>query len=210
MYDLPHQTLASWQRTLNTLPQLPITHLSLYNLVIEPHSLYAKIEDRIRPHLPTDSDSLRMLQTLKNTLTDQGFRHYEISAFCKPGYRSEHNLGYWTGRPFTGIGPSAWSYHNPTRSENTRAIRPYLKKLEQNKIPTHYTETLSPQARSRELLAVRLRLKEGVPKHPLTTDTQSIIQELQKEGWLEETPTHLRLTEKGFLFYDTVATELTP
>ena len=111
MYDLPGQTESSWVYTLEQLKELPIQHLSLYNLTVEPHtSFYQRKVSQPKPE-----ESLRFLHTALETLHILGFHRYEISAFAKPNYESRHNLGYWTFRPFLGFGPSAFSYYQNRR-----------------------------------------------------------------------------------------------
>ena len=106
MYELPDQTTGSFQKTLDQLAALPISHLSLYNLTIEPHTAFSKRKLR----LPKEEEGLKMLESAVSRLESIGLRRYEISAFSKEGYESRHNLGYWTARPFFGLCPSAFSY----------------------------------------------------------------------------------------------------
>lgn len=210
MYDLPHQTLPSFRRTLLQISDLPITHISLYNLVLEPGSLYEKQRTKIEPQLPSETLSSKMLALAVQTLEAQGFLRYEISAFCKLGYESQHNRGYWTGKPFVGLGPSAWSYQNGIRSQNIPQYGPYVKALNTGKDPTQYSEQLEPEAQQRELLAVGLRLCEGINKTQYTYSptVQDILNTLEADNFLTQSQNHIQLTDHGRLFYDTVASEL--
>lgn len=197
MYDTPNQTLPSWQKTLTQATKLPITHLSLYNLTIEPHTSFYKNRQTLKT--PDTDTSLNMLETAVNTLTQAGFERYEISAFAKPGYESRHNTGYWTSRPFLGLGPSACSYINGTRSRNIPNLNKYAKHLESGEDPTDFSETLDPLHALKESLAIRLRLLKPLDSWPAPLEDKRL--ELEEAGLLNG----LQLSDKGILFHDTVA-----
>ncbi|MCB1118798.1 MAG: radical SAM family heme chaperone HemW [Chlamydiia bacterium] len=215
MYDLPHQTLSEWEETLSHLSQLPITHLSLYNLTIEPHTVFFKHRERLTPHLPQQDVSRQMLLMARDHLCALGFTHYEISAFAKPCYPSRHNSGYWTGRPFWGLGPSASSFMNGIRSRNVAHLGRYLRSLEAGTLPIESTDPLPFEARRRELLTLNLRLLEGVhlPTFeatwgPLSQQTHQTLNALRDKGWLHLYDERIALTEAGLLFHDSIAIEL--
>lgn len=206
MFELPNQTPESFQKTLQKIDPLPITHLSLYNLTIEPHTPFAK---RKLP-LPSPEDNLIMLQSAISHFEAIGLERYEISAFARPGYRSKHNTGYWEGRPFLGLGPSAFSYWGGSRFQNVPNLNRYLKALEEGQSAIHFCETLPYPDNVNERLAVNLRLLAGVD---LTTfdfpqKTSHKIDALQKNGFLCVDNHLCQLTPSGLLFYDTVASEL--
>lgn len=119
MYDLPDQTIASWNYTLDQVASLPIQHLSLYNLTIEPHTAFHKR----KVQQPGGELSLQFLSNALIKLENMGLERYEISAFAKPGFESKHNSGYWKARPFLGIGPSAFSYWNGQRFRNIANLK---------------------------------------------------------------------------------------
>ncbi len=206
MYDLPNQSLKSFQKTLDQVGSLPITHLSLYNLTIEPNTAFFKRT----LSLPSSEESFKMLQAATNHLGEIGLHRYEISAFAKPGFTSKHNTGYWTARPFFGLGPSAFSYHNGARFRNSANINKYAKALKANTTPVDFKEKLPYPQSVHELLAVELRLLRGVDleKFTLPKSTHSLVERLTDEGYFEENASRLKLSEKGLLFYDTVAGEL--
>ena len=215
MYDLPGQTLGIWQETLETARQLPITHLSLYNLTIEPHTGFFKHQEKIRKQLPNPEASLEMYEMAVSMLDEQGLKQYEISAFAKNQCVSRHNVGYWTGRPFLGFGPSAFSYWEGKRFRNVANLSKYCKALAQGRSPVDFSEELDPDAHRREMLAIQLRLKAGVDLaefqvrygklEKITLDT---LKYLEGQGLLQESGGTVCLTKRGILFYDSVATEL--
>lgn len=206
MYDLPGQTLQQWEATLKQALCLPITHLSLYNLTIEPHTLFFKKRKEIIPSLPDSETSLHLLEMAVSKLQKGGFARYEISAFAKPGFYSKHNTGYWTKRPFLGFGPSAFSYWDGSRFRNTPHLNRYARQLEEGADPIDFTETLPNEELVKEGLAIGLRLTEGIPfQADWPESIQKGLSHLEKEGWLRLSPEKLSLTSQGILFHDTVA-----
>ena len=212
MYDLPGQTVKAWENTLNITQQLPISHLSLYNLVIEPHTVFYKKRQTLRPSLPSEEHSLQMYELAVQKLEEIGLKRYEISAF---GRLSQHNTGYWTGRPFLGFGPSAFSYWEGKRFRNVANLNRYIESLKQRKSPVDFEESLAHEAKQRELLAINLRLVSGVDldlfqkNHgQLSHETHKILKDLEQNGYLTNANSTYALTSKGILFYDTVASEI--
>lgn len=208
MYDIPFQTLISWENTLQRLSSLPITHLSLYNLTIEPFTSFHKKRAHLIAHIPHEDLSLQLLKRACTHLPSLGLHRYEISAFAKKGFTSHHNTGYWTGRPFLGLGPSAFSYWNHSRFQNTPHLKEYCTHLSQSLLPISFTETLPPTDQLKELLAIRLRLLDGTSPSHLPPDTLQTLLILSTEGLLSHTQGHFSLTERGTLFYDTIASHL--
>lgn len=215
MYDLPRQTLHHWDKTLEKIEDLPISHLSLYNLTIEPHTLFFKRQEELKRLIPDEEISLKMYEKAIERIEQMGLQQYEISAFAKEGLYSKHNTGYWTGRQFLGFGPSAFSYWEGSRFRNVSHLGKYVEALQNGRSPIDFREQLDPEAHRRELLVIQLRLTCGVDlkafekQHgPLNLETIPTIRQLKEEGYLHEKDGNLGLTKRGILFYDTVAAEL--
>lgn len=215
MYDLPTQTEDQWLETLNIASKLPITHLSLYNLQIEEGTSFFKRQKSLRPLMPDNELSLKMYQDAFEILSQSGLDPYEISAFAKKGYYSRHNTGYWLGRSFIGYGPSAFSYDNGVRFQNVAHFNKYAKALNEGKDPADFYDVLDTAARRRELLAIEIRLLQGLKldlfqqRHGiLESETLSTLNQLQEDGFIEKQSDRIKLTPKGVLFYDTVASEI--
>lgn len=215
MYDLPEQTREHWEHTLDIATALPITHLSLYNLQIEEGTVFYKKRNTLTKQMPDPEASLAMYLTAREKLAQAGLSAYEISAFAKTDRYSRHNTSYWTARSFIGLGPSAFSYENGTRYQNYAHFGKYRSLLDQNKIPTDFSETLPPEAHIRELLAIELRLTQGIDpaefqkRHgSFDTETIATLQALTKKDWLAQSQGRIRMTDQGILFYDSIASEL--
>lgn len=215
MYDLPGQTLYHWQKTLEAVATLPITHLSLYNLTIEPHTVFFKHKSALECQLPDPATSLKMYETAIDMLQACGLVQYEISAFAKDELYSRHNVGYWIGRPFLGLGPSAFSYWEGRRFRNVPNLSRYHKALLKGTSPIDFEEKLSPESSRRELLAIHLRLVSGVNLRTFQQqhgqleecDLETLV-ELQRQGLIAKEGEQIKLTRHGMLFYDSVASEI--
>jgi len=215
MYDLPTQNLSHWSTTLEQIKTLPLQHISLYNLTIEPHTLFFKNQHLLRPSLPNEETSLHMLEMAMQRLEEMGFQQYEISAFAKPGYASQHNMGYWIGRPFLGVGPSAWSYWEKKRFQNIPHLHRYDQLLREKKFPIHLEEKLDPDAHRRELFVIHLRLRKGVHMEEfmaqhgeLEVVTKQKIVEWIEQNCISFENHHYFLTKKGMLLYECIASDL--
>ncbi len=210
MYDLPGQTLHSWKHTLEQAVNLPITHLSLYNLTIEPHTVFYKYRNQISKQQPPEEKSAKMYQAAIETFNKNGLEQYEISAFARNDQISLHNTGYWTGRPFLGLGPSAFSYWDGKRFRNISHLHKWQRLLSEEHSPIDYTEDLDRKAKVRELLAIHLRLLKGVELNhfKLEEETKNTLSKLVTNGFLSQNGARLQLTEKGIFFYDSVASDI--
>ncbi|MBS0655650.1 MAG: coproporphyrinogen III oxidase, partial [Verrucomicrobia bacterium] len=142
-------------------------------------------------------------------------QQYEISAFCKEGFESRHNTGYWTGRFFFGMGPSAFSYFGNRRFRNIANLSRYCKLQEAGVSAIDFEEALSVEDRRKELLALALRLRKGVDLDAfqqrfgmLQEETLSALTSLCEQGLLVQKSGSIALSPKGVLFYDTLASEL--
>lgn len=209
MYDLPHQSLESWQRTLDQIEALPIKHLSLYNLTIEPHTAFHKQKKHLS--LPSSELSLAMLETGVSHFKNIGLKRYEISAFAKEGYHSIHNTGYWEGRPFLGFGPSAFSYWEGKRFRNICNLNKYYEFLDEGKSPVDFEEELPYPKNFTELFAVELRMLKGVDLHKfahMPEDFFKTLESLKQKKLITIHDSKVCLTSHGLLFYDSVASEI--
>lgn len=210
MFDLPGQTLAEWRRTLTEVSQLPITHLSLYNMTIEPESAFFRWKRPLT--LPSEEESAAMLSEAVEEVERWGLRRYEISAFAREGCASRHNLGYWQGRPFLGLGPSAFSYWEGARFRNVANLQNWSEAVMAGNPAVDFSEKLEAESSQRELIAIGLRVLKGVDLNrfgELPPSLEADLSSAQQEGWIESfAGRNYRLTERGRLFYDELAAAL--
>ncbi len=213
IYGLPGQTLQAWSRSLEAALTLNPTHLSCYALTIEEHTgldLAIRRGDRVEPDPELQN---AMEQHAVGRLADAGFERYEISNFSQPGFVCRHNLLYWQGEDYLGVGPSAQSYVAGRRFGNVADLAAYADQLHAGRLPFSGLERLSPERRKREAVVFGLRLVNGIDATAIPTgkggpDWSASLERLTARGWLEERGGRLRLTEMGRRFADSVAVEL--
>lgn len=153
MYGLPDQTMAEWVEDLQQAMALPITHLSLYALTIEPNSRFGKAKlPPCDPDLEAD-----FYETAIALLEANGFHQYEVSNFARDDHVSRHNLAYWHYDDFYGIGCGASGKENHMRYDNTRNLHTYIESG-----PNPQKILLTPADEQFEMMMMGLRLKEGV------------------------------------------------
>lgn len=215
MYELPHQKIESWNRTIKKACDLPICHLSLYNLTIEPHTQFFKRKNSIEKTLPEPEQNLLMLTNAVKHFETHGFNRYEISAFAKEGYESKHNMGYWSSRSYLGFGPSACSYHDGVRWKNYPNLHRHAKSLSEQIKPIESIEKLEDESKIAEHLILHLRRIQGVDLDhffklfgKIPADIQKDINKLHQSKYLQRSANTYKLTDRGLLFYDYVASEL--
>lgn len=211
MYDTPNEKPSHLEKSILWLKQLPITHLSLYNLTIEKHTSFYKNRNKL--HLPTQKQSEKHLRYLLQEIQRMGFYRYEISAFCKKGKFSRHNVKYWKNEDVLGFGPSACSYVKGRRWKNLANILKYHNKLSMKESIEEYSEILSPEKSYRLSFCLALRLIEGacrkkIESSPYYVDIEKEIQSLVKEELLSVTDHSIQLTAKGLWFHDWIAERL--
>ena len=214
IYGYPLLSADKWERNLNTLFSLNITHLSAYSMTVEPRTaLASQIKKKQSPPV-NDAQSAEQFVYLMQRMQEQGFEHYEISNFGKPGKHSQHNSNYWKGIPYVGIGPSAHSYNGDTRQWNVANNALYLKSLSENQIPAEL-EILTTENRLNEYIMTAIRTMWGLNLEKLETIEKGTSTILKKEaqafinnGWLRQQEQTLMLTHTGKLYADHIAAEL--
>lgn len=212
MFGFPGQSVESWQRTLEeTLAVFP-THLSCYAYTLEEGSPLHRAFVRGKGLEPDQAFQVLLEEMAVAHLSAAGFERYEISNYCQPGYACRHNMRYWQGQAYLGLGPSAQSYLGPVRFGNVGNVERYAEALQAARLPVDELACLSPEQVDRERMAFGLRLLAGVPVGPGLNDrAASLVQtvhQLQQEGLLVEEQETLRLTDVGRRYADTVAVAL--
>lgn len=158
IYGLPGQTFDSWKRTLSRIFSLSPAHLSAYSLMYEPGTrLWAMKESGKIQESPQEL-SEAMYRELCSMALSQGFNHYEISNFAKPGLHSRHNSSYWNLTPYLGLGPGAHSFYGTCRYHNPNDIGKYISSNGNTAIAEHLTAT----QQANEYLLIRLRTRQGL------------------------------------------------
>nr|CRI42492.1 Oxygen-independent coproporphyrinogen-III oxidase-like protein LL1139 [Chlamydia pneumoniae] len=209
IYGLPTQSLEIFLSDLHQALTLPITHISLYNLTIDPHTSFYKHRKILVPTIAQEEILAEMSLLAENLLLSQGFQRYELASYAKPDYPAKHNLYYWTDRPFLGLGVSASQYLHGERSKNYSHISHYLRAVLKN-LPTQETSEILPKKeRIKEALALRLRLLEGADLAEFPSTLISMLtQDVKLQNLFSVHGQCLALNRQGRLFHDTIAEEI--
>ena len=231
IFGLPRQTLRSLASDLDTLHSFAPQHVSVYSLMFEEGTALTALRDAGRIREADDELTADMYALLTDRLKDWGYEHYEISNYALPGYRSRHNSGYWTGRQYLGLGPSAHSYDGESlRRANPADIRGYIRHFSpmgddanrqgggiESCAPAFFTEeNLTPDERIEESVMLSLRRKEGIDLTDFTLRfgdeaARTLLARARKgveAGDLHLEYGHLSLTPAGIMISDRVILSL--
>lgn len=208
MYALPQQSIEAALHDVNTALSFDTSHLSLYHLTLEPNTVFAKYP----PILPNEDDSAEMQDRLIQLTADQGYAHYEVSAYAKPGFQAEHNTNYWEFGDYLGIGPGAHSKlsfpDKITRQSRTRNPQNWMDQaILRNGTHIADDRVIAADELPFEFMLNALRLRDGVPAdyftertgQPLSTILPTIRLAIEK-GLLDPHPSRIRASDLGWQF----------
>jgi len=180
MSGLPGQTLAMWLESLELAIEAGSTHLSVYDLTIEPGTVFGKLNDRGSLNAPLEEEVVEMYRMTAERLSAVGFGRYEVSSYARSvEFECRHNRVYWSGLPFYGFGMGATSFVDGVRLGRARTRAEYFdwvgekekKTVQDSRIEDSGIEEKNSEAREREIFLERvmmgLRLVKGVELGPL-------------------------------------------
>ncbi len=215
MYGLPGQDVDNWQRNLDTALDLAPEHLSLYELTVEPQTPLRSQLDAGGLTLPDERVLLDMMDRTRQSMT--GYVHYEISNYCRPGRACRHNLNYWLGGEYLGLGPGAASFYQGQRTTAGADVTHYLGQVDVPGQAQGVTEQLGREASFRETMVLGLRMTRGVSATRLQRRFSfdplhyysALLPKLTSQGLLTVDPVSRRLflTTKGLTVANTVMAE---
>lgn len=215
IHSIPGQDRRLLIQNLEKVIALTPQHISVYSLTIEEKTVFGKWASRGQLKAVDESHSAEQFELVMDTLTGNGYQHYEISNFCLPGFASKHNRSYWQQKKYLGVGPSAHSFDGETRQFNLSNNPRYVKSLQEGKIPFE-KEMLTKENRINEYIFTSLRTSEGCDlsylKNSYDYDIKKVnstyIHSLLKEGHAVLPNEILILTRKGKLLADKIASDL--
>ena len=178
------------------------SHVSAYALSVEAGTPLARDQRR---H-PDDDVQARRYELADHLLTHAGLGWYEISNWARPGHECRHNLGYWNGSDYRGIGCAAHSHRDGRRSWNVVALERYLERVESGRDPTAGEEVLDATRRAEEALQLQLRTRAGVPAWALSASDRAVLD--GTDPLVDEDDGRLVLTLRGRLLANEVACRL--
>jgi len=221
---LPFDTPTSWQQELLQIATLPLGHLSIYGLTIEPHTPFHRAVQQKVWHPPNQDQQALFYQQTQTTLTDNGFHPYEVSSYARtPNHQCRHNLTYWRYGNYLGIGPGSHGrlHHNGTTHawQNHKKPQDWLHHCLNGKNGIDHQTPLRIDEQISEMLLMGLRLKQGIDTRTISHITNRPLSDFLDPHhvrlcidahWLEHPTSHsLRLTDEGLLRLDSIVELIT-
>ena len=207
IYGIPGLTEDAWRANLEHVGMLPVSHFSAYALTVEEGTILSRQIETGRVPAMDEDTMLRHYEILTEWAASKGLEHYEVSNFCRSGFRSKHNSRYWDRTPYVGVGASAHSFDGLHRRWNVSDVAQYVERM--NKGDVYYDgETLSAADACNEYVMTALRTSDGIEKAKASSLDADKMQGFVEAGWVEETDTHWRPTKQGLLHADGMAAEL--
>jgi len=212
MFSFPGQTMDELEEDVIALTQLRSEHVSLYTLTVEKNSkFYIK-----NIQLQDDHDQAQQYLFVCDALKESGFEQYEVSNFSKPNRTSRHNLNYWLGGTYIGLGIGAHSHIGQKRSWNVSKLSEYISRMENGLSVEEGSEELTLFNKMKEVVLFGLRMNRGINIQQITKrfgcfldgEQQKKIEQFIKEGFLVEDNGILKTSIQGRLVIDELCAQL--
>ncbi|MDR1777294.1 MAG: radical SAM family heme chaperone HemW [Desulfovibrio sp.] len=215
MWGLPGQGVRQWLQGLKDIVRMEPNHISTYGLTLEPGTDMETACREGRVTLPPERDQSLMFMEGAAFLEAAGYLHYEISNFARMGFQCRHNLGYWEGLNYLGMGPSATSTISGRRWTNPSDQQAWESKLRAGRLDDN-AEILNPATRALEMLMLRLRTSRGlrlkawrkITGHDLLANNKKLVQAMHENGLIRIRNGYLSLTRSGMLVSNTILANL--
>ncbi|MDD5491593.1 MAG: radical SAM family heme chaperone HemW [bacterium] len=212
IYGLPWQTGEEWQDTLAGVLEVDPEHISLYSLTIEEGTPFGQDLKAGRIKKIDEELEAEMYENAVKLLKANGYEHYEISNFAKPGKRCRHNQIYWRNEEYVGLGAGATSYMGRVRYTNVKEIPQYIEKVFGNDYATSEKEALKLNKIIGETIMLNLRLLDGFKMDDLQKRFKTNIDQLygptikilSNQGLLKEEEGMVKLTDHGLMIANQV------
>jgi len=210
MYGIPEQTKESFEATLRRILSLDPSHISVYGLILEEGTPLHSLRESLT--FPTEDEECEMYYLAARLLSENGYRHYEVSNYAKEGRESRHNLKYWRGEEYVGVGLSAYSYYKGKRFGNTKDMSEYVL----SPLDIYDEETIDKDNEKYEYVMLRTRLSEGFSLsdykrrfgEDFLLENELVIKAFVDAGYINISGDRLSFTERGFYVGNSLLTEL--
>ena len=204
IFGIPGQTREQWERSLATTVALRPDHISAYNLTYEEDTEFFARFSRGEYAQDADADA-DLFEFTAEFLTAAGYPPYEISNFAVPGRECAHNLAYWRGADYLGLGPSAFSTMGERRWANIRDTSEYNERVHAGGTAEDFVEDVPPATRRAEAIAFGLRTRDGVPAEWLAGEPAAMAEHTALGLMETQAGNRVALTQRGRLLADAVA-----
>ncbi len=211
IYGAPGESLGSWQRSVEAALALEPDHVSAYALIVEEGTALARRVARGDIAATDDDDLADKYELADDMLGAAGLEWYEVSSWARgAGSTCRHNLGYWTGGDWWGVGPGAHSHVSGVRWWNVKHPAAYAERLATGLSPAAAREELDDETRRVERVLLETRLASGLTFDALTSDGLAAVADLVSDGLVTRSAGSLVLTRRGRLLADAVVRALLP
>jgi oxygen-independent coproporphyrinogen-3 oxidase len=215
IYGTPTLSDEKWKSNVDVAINLNISHISCYALTVEAKTALHKMISQKKMSNVDSEQQARQFLLLTEWLEMNGYEHYEISNFAKPGMRSRHNTSYWQQKKYLGLGPSAHSFDIKSRQWNIANNALYISSI-LNGLPASEIETLTASQQLNEYIMTSLRTSEGMNLQfvsdkfgkKASSNLEKLLSKFERNGSLTRTGERVLLTKNGKLFADGIAADL--
>ena len=214
IYGTPGETLADVETSVRAALACEVDHLSAYSLIIEGNTAMARQLRRGELEAPDPDDMADKYELVDDLTCEAGLTWYEVSNFARtPEHRSRHNLAYWKGGDWWGIGPGAHRHRDGLRSWNVKHPSRYARMLASGELPVADSEQVAAEDRLVERIMLELRIADGLAVDVVPEQNRSMLEVHRDRGHLD--PDALAagravLTREGRLLADAVIRDLVP
>ncbi len=211
IYGVPGESLEDWRSTFESALTLPIDHISAYALIVESGTKLAARVKRGELVMPSDDETAEKYLDFDRAAEAAGYKWYELSNWAKPGGQCRHNISYWNGSYWWGVGPGAHSYLDGIRWWNIKHPTSYQKALTSGQSPEANSEILSEAQMRTEFIMLQIRMSEGIELAKLSSREKELAMSFRDTGhiwpsaWQEG---RLQLTPSGRLIADRIVREM--
>lgn len=215
MWGLPGQSVRNWLQTLKEIARITPEHISTYCLTLDNDTPLGTDCAQGKLSLPPERDQSIMFVEGAALLESNGYIHYEISNFAKMGFHCRHNLGYWEGRDYLGIGPSATSTIAGRRWTNPANLEEWSNAVRDDNLDAH-AESLKPMVKILEMIMLRLRTAKGMnletyrklTGRDFLRDNRRMIQAMHENDLIRIRNGYFSLTRSGMLVSNSIISNL--
>ena len=214
IYGTPGETVADVETSVRAALACEVDHLSAYSLIIEGNTAMARQLRRGEIEAPDPDDMADKYELVDDLTCEAGLTWYEVSNFARtPEHRSRHNLAYWKGGDWWGIGPGAHRHRDGLRSWNVKHPSRYARMLASGELPVADSEQVAAEDRLVERIMLELRIADGLDVDVVPEQNRSMLEVHRDRGHLD--PDALAagravLTREGRLLADAVIRDLVP